>query len=86
MPKCDFNKVATHIHDCTDMNMIHHINFLTSYKILQWSEISKETNSKSSEFKCPQTSQNDTVVFEHACFAPLPTLFKLLPVAFYRIA
>ena len=44
----------------------------------------KETNSKSLELKGSQISQNDTVVFEHLCFAS--ALFILLPVASYRIA
>ena len=46
--------------------------------------IPKETNSKSLELKGSQISQNDTVVFEHLCFAS--ALFILLPVASYRIA
>ena len=28
MPKCDFNKVAMHIHDCTDMNRFIILTFL----------------------------------------------------------
>ena len=75
MPKYDFNKVATHIHDCTDMNMIHHINFLTSYKI------SNEAKSQKKQTRSHQSSnvhkQAKTILwFLNMPVLPRPPLYS----------